>query len=210
MEGAHCLVGVVFFDHEAHVDFACALRNHTHINVADGVEDLRGHAVLSANIFADHADQRLAAFVLYIGQLAEVGGDERELVVRIDGKRDTDFAGRYHVDGTLVLVEDREDFAEITVGHQHATGDYVDDGKLLFDSDGFEGAAAVGSQGRDARALAGGVAAVQHIHRNVLFDCGQNGGRVQDLCAEIGKLGGFFKADDFDAQRIGADGDPWS
>ena len=37
------------------------------------------------------------------------------------------------------------------------------------------------------------------------LDGGQNGGRVQHLGAEVGKLGGFFKADDFDAQRIGTD-----
>ena len=51
----------------------------------------------------------------------------------------------------------------------------------------------------------GGVAAVEHQHGDVLLDRGQNGGRVQDLGAEVGQLGGFFKADDLDAQGIGAD-----
>ncbi len=57
----------------------------------------------------------------------------------------------------------------------------------------------------DARAFAGGVAAVEHVDGDVLFDGGQNGGRVQDLGAEVGELGGFFKADDLDAQGVGAD-----
>jgi hypothetical protein len=51
----------------------------------------------------------------------------------------------------------------------------------------------------------GGVAAVEHQHRNVLFDGRQDGGRVQDLGAEVGQLGGFFKADDLDAQCVGTD-----
>ncbi len=39
----------------------------------------------------------------------------------------------------------------------------------------------------------------------------QNGGRVQHLGAEIGQLGCFFKADDLDAQSLGAGlGDRWS
>ena len=49
-----------------------------------------------------------------------------------------------------------------------------------------------------------GVAAVEHQHRNVLFDRRQNGGRVQHLGAEVRQLRRFFKADDFHAQRIGA------
>ena len=57
----------------------------------------------------------------------------------------------------------------------------------------------------DARALAGGVAAVEHQHGNVLFDGGQDGGRMQNLGAEVGQLGGLFKADDLDAQGIGTD-----
>ena len=50
-----------------------------------------------------------------------------------------------------------------------------------------------------------GVAAVEHQDGNVLFDRRQDGGRVQDLGAEVGQLGGFLKADDLDAKRIGAD-----
>src|ERR1039458_2475397 len=50
VERADGFVGVVFVDHEAHIDFACALRDHANVNVADGVEDLRGHAALPPDI----------------------------------------------------------------------------------------------------------------------------------------------------------------
>ena len=135
----------------------------------------------------------------------EVGGDGGQLVVGVDGERDGDFAGGNHVDRALVLVEDGEDLLQVAVGHEHAAGHDVDDAELLFDGDGLEGALAVRRERDDARAFAGGVAAVEHEHGNVLFDGGQDGGRVQNLGAEVGQFGCFFKADDLDAQRIGAD-----
>ena len=57
----------------------------------------------------------------------------------------------------------------------------------------------------DARALAGGVAAVEHEDGDVLLDGRQDGGRVQDLCAEVGQFGGLFKADGLDAVGVGDD-----
>jgi hypothetical protein len=69
----------------------------------------------------------------------------------------------------------------------------------------LKGLLAVRRQRGDARALAGGVAAVEHQDGNVLFDGRQDGGRMQHLGAEVGQLGGLFKADDLDAQRVGAD-----
>ena len=144
-------------------------------------------------------------FVFHVGQLAQVGGDGGQLVVRVHGERDGDLAGRNHIDGALVLVEDGEDLLHIAVGHQHAAGHHVDDAELLFDGDGLEGALAMRRERGDARALAGGVAAVEHQHGNVLFDGRQNGGRMQNLGAEVGQLGRLFKADDLDAQGVGAD-----
>ena len=58
---------------------------------------------------------------------------------------------------------------------------------------------------QDARALVGGVARVQHQHRNVLLDGGQHGRRVQDLRAEIGELRRLFEADHLDPVSIGTD-----
>ena len=205
MERADGFFGVIFFDHEAHVDFAGALGDHAHVDVANGGEDLGGDAALAADVFADHADERLFAFILDVGELAEVGGNGGELVIGVDGERDADFAGGDHVDGALVLVEDGEDFAEVAVGHQHAAGDDVDDAELLFDGDGFERALAMRRERDDAGAFVGGVAAVEHEDGDVLFDRGQNGGRVQNLGAEVGEFGCFFKADDLDAQGIRAD-----
>jgi len=75
VKGADGFVGVVFVDHEAHIDFARALRNHPHVDVANGIEDLSGHAVFAANIVADQADQCLFALILHIGELAEIGGE---------------------------------------------------------------------------------------------------------------------------------------
>ena len=63
---------------------------------------------------------------------------------------------------------------------------------------------------RGARAVtfvpfAGRVQRVQNIDRNILLNRGQHGRRMQNFGAEIGKLGGFVKADDFDAAGIGAE-----
>ena len=107
--------------------------------------------------------------------------------------------------GALVLVEDGEDLLHVAVGHQHAAGHHVDDAELLFHGDGLEGALAMRRQRDDARAFAGGVAAVEHQNGNILFHRRQNRGRMQHLGAEVGQFRGLFKADDLDAQRVGAD-----
>ena len=44
-------------------------------------EDLRRDAVLAADVFAHHADQRLSPLVLYIGKLAQVCGNLRQALV---------------------------------------------------------------------------------------------------------------------------------
>ena len=76
---------------------------------------------------------------------------------------------------------------------------------FFFTAMDLKGLLQCGRQRDDARALARGIAAVEHLHRNVLFDGGQDGGRMQHLGAEVGQFGGLFKADDLHAQRIGAD-----
>src|ERR1700761_4126037 len=75
MQRAHCFIGIVFVNHEAHVDLARALRNHAYVNVTNRSEDLRGNSVLASNIFAHHTDECLLALVLHIGQLAQVRSD---------------------------------------------------------------------------------------------------------------------------------------
>jgi len=44
-----------FIDHEGNVNFRRTLRNHAHVDVADGVEDLRGHAALPPDIVTNQA-----------------------------------------------------------------------------------------------------------------------------------------------------------
>ena len=61
------------------------------------------------------------------------------------------------------------------------------------------------AQRGDPRAFVFRIARVEHQHGDVFLDRGENGCRVQHLGAEVGELGGFFKADGLDAQRIGAD-----
>ena len=136
---------------------------------------------------------------------AEVGGDGGQLVVGVNSERDGNLAGGDHVDRAVVLVEDGEDLLHVAVGHEHAAGDDIDDGELLLDRDGFERALAVRRKRGDAGAFVGRVAGVEHEHGDVLFDGGQNRGRVKNLGAEVGEFGGLFKADDLDAQGIGAD-----
>ena len=55
--------------------FACTLRDHAHVDVLDGRENLRGNTVLAADIFSHHADKRLATLTTYltIGKSAEIG-----------------------------------------------------------------------------------------------------------------------------------------
>ena len=93
VERADGFVGVFFFDHEAHVDFAGALRDHAHVDVLDRAKDLRRHAALSANVFANQADEGLFTFVFHIGKLAQIGSNQGQLVIGVDGERDGDFAG---------------------------------------------------------------------------------------------------------------------
>ena len=106
--------------------------------MTNGVEDLGGHAALAADVVAHHADECLAALVFHVGQAAEIGSDRGQIVIRVHGERDGDFACRNHIDGAVVLIKDGEDFFQIAVGHQHAAGHHVDDAEPLFDGDGLE------------------------------------------------------------------------
>ena len=104
-----------------------------------------------------------------------------------------------------MAVEGFEDGAQKSVGQQHAGRGHVYDGDAFLDRDGLEDILALRSARGDARAFAGGIARVQHVDRNIFLDGGQDRGRVQDFRAEVGELGGFVEADDFDAAGVGAD-----
>src|SRR6185437_12443331 len=125
-------------------------------------------------------------------------------IIRVHGERNRNFAGGNHIHWAFVLIEDFEDLAQVAVSHQHAAGYHVDDTQLFLDRDRFERAFAMWGQRDDAGPLAGGIAAVEHQHGNVLLDGRQNGGRMQYLGAEVGQFGGFFKADHLHTERIRA------
>ena len=99
---------IILFNHETHVDFRRALRNHAHIHMPDRLKDLRGDTVLSADIPADHADQSLAAFIFHIGQLLRSAAISGSWSLESTVRETLTFRSRNHIHRTLVLVEDFE------------------------------------------------------------------------------------------------------
>jgi len=80
---------------------------------------------------------------------------------------------------------------------------HIDDTELLFDGDGFEGTLAVRRKRDDARAFAVGLRLLS-TRRDIFFlTAGRMVARVKDLAAEVGQLGGFFKAMTFTRRASG-------
>ena len=99
--------------------------------------------------------------------------------------------------------------------HQHAAGDNIDDGEALFlTAMHLKGeACSVRGDGEMMRVPSfEGLREFSTKHRDGLAaDGGKDGGRMQDLGAEVGQLRGFLKADHLDAQCIGDRcAGPWS
>src|SRR6185437_4292161 len=101
-----------------------------------------------------------------------------------------------------MVGEHLKDTLEKAMGHEHARGDYINYGDALFGCNGLEYIFALGRRGGNARAFASRVARVKNQHGNVFLNGRQQRGRMQDLCAEIGKLRRFFKANVLDAARV--------
>ncbi len=57
----------------------------------------------------------------------------------------------------------------------------------------------------DARALAGGIARIQNVDRNILLHRGQHSRWMQHLGAKVSQFRRLLEADDFDAAGIGAE-----
>src|SRR6185312_15877688 len=91
MQRTYRLFDVLFVDHEAHINFARTLRDHTDIDVRNRRKDLRCDAALAANILAHQADQGLVALVLYISDAAQLLADCRQRLTGIDCNGDRDF-----------------------------------------------------------------------------------------------------------------------
>src|ERR1700731_3172121 len=79
VQASHCLLYILLVDHKAHVDLACALRDHPYIYMADRAEDLSGDAVMAANVLTHQADQRLMTLHLHIRDLGQLRADLGEL-----------------------------------------------------------------------------------------------------------------------------------
>src|SRR5258708_3831893 len=69
MQVAHRLWHIALLDHEADIDFRCALGNHADVysGFSDDVKDTGRNAGLSVNVFPHQADDRLLVFASHIG-----------------------------------------------------------------------------------------------------------------------------------------------
>ncbi len=121
VQRSHRFWHVLFFNHEAHVDFACTLADHAYVHVLHRGKHLACNAVVPANILAHHAHQRLVALVLHVGNALQVGRNRRQPIARVHRHADGHLACADHVDRHAVLVEHVEHGFQIAVRHQHAT-----------------------------------------------------------------------------------------
>src|SRR5712692_2728017 len=196
---------VVFVDHKADVNLRCALGDHAYVDICDRAEHLAGDSWRFAYIFAHQADDGFAPRIFHVGQLLQIGGDGRDGLIGINGKRDADLRGGDHIHGAAMAVKDLEDGAQKAMRHQHARSYQVHDGNTFLDRDGLDRVAAMGSARGDACPFVFGVARVEHVHRNILLDSRQHGCRVQHLGAKVSQLSGLVKTDLLDAACLGAE-----
>src|SRR5271157_2869719 len=195
----------VLFDHERQINFGRALRDHADFLVRKLAEYQRRHSRLVPQVLAHQADDGLAAFVFYVGEFGEIGGQGGNGLIRIDRHRNAHFGSRNHIHGDFVAVEGLENRAQESVGQQHAGRGHVHDGDALLDGDGFEDVFALGSTGGDARAFARRIARVQNIDWNVFLDGGQHGRGMEDFRSKVCEFGRLVEADDLNAAGVGTD-----
>jgi len=99
---------VVFFYHEGQINFGGALRDHADLHILKNAEDLGGDSGCFAQIFAYQTDDRLSAFVFYVRQFCQIGGQRRDGFIGLGGHRDADFGSGNHVHRYVVVVEGRK------------------------------------------------------------------------------------------------------
>ena len=133
------------------------------------VKTLCGDLRSLANIFADQADDGVAPGIFYVGNLFQVGGNGRNCLVGIDGKRDADLGGGDDVDGAMMLVKDIEDGLEESVRAQHSGGDHFYDGDAFFCGNRLEGGFRFRSAAHDQRAFVAGVASELSTSTGMFF-----------------------------------------
>src|SRR5262249_34673080 len=144
-------VGGGYYD--AQIEERSALRDHAHIDAAQGIEDARGHSRSISDILAHQANDRLVLLDLDFGELAHLGADHLQVLRVVDGQRNADLGGGDHVDGRFEAVEDFEDAAQESVRHQHARGVDVDQRDFAFAGDRLHGVAAMHLPAGDAGAV---------------------------------------------------------
>ena len=189
----HGALGVRFFHHHGDVGVRGRERDHDHVHVGQGVEDAAGQAGVAEEAAPHQAHDGGLAQDPHLAQAREVGLDLRQVFDGVDGHRDGHLGGRDQVDGRVVPLEDLEDLAQEAGGHQHLRL------RDEHDRDAFAArhrTRAGGSQirgGGDERARRVGLARVADADRDVPLDRGTDHGRVQQLAAEVGELGRFFR-----------------
>ena len=193
-------------DHESKIQRRRALRQHADIDAAERVEHARRNARSVADVFTHNADDSLILVHRNFGELAQFRDDRFHALGLIDGQRDADFGRGHHVHRSLIAVENLEDAPHETMRHEHARGSDVQHHHFAFAGDGLHNILARNCRGLDARAFHLRPARIQNHDRNIAVDGGHHGGRMQNLRAEIGQLGGFGERDHFHAMRARNDG----
>ena len=154
-------------------------------------------------IFADQADDGLAALIFHVRQFGQVGGQRRDRLVRVHSERHADLGSRNHIDRARDAGQRprRSRFRKPCASSMRgaATSTMV---MRFFAAMALKDIPALRRARGDARSFAGGIARVQHVDRNVLLNRRQHGCRMQDLRAEVRQLRGLVEADDLDAARV--------
>src|SRR6185369_3695961 len=74
VQALHYVGDHVFFYHKRQVDLGSALRNHSDLDIGQFAENSGRNAGSVAQILPYQADDGLPAFILYVGQFGQVGG----------------------------------------------------------------------------------------------------------------------------------------
>src|SRR5579885_1011696 len=103
-----------------------------------------------------------------------------------------------------MTVEGFENLFQEAVSKKHARCCDINNRNALLGGNCFEEIPAMWRACGDARAFAGRIARVENEYGNVFLHCRKDRRWMQNLRAEISKLGGFIEADDFDPMSVRA------
>jgi hypothetical protein len=100
--------------------------------------------------------------IFHVGQFGQIRGDGRNGFVRIDGNGNADFGSGNHVDRAAMVGKNLKDAFEKAMRHEHARRDYIDNSDALLGGNRLENIFALGRGGRNASALAFGIAGIEN------------------------------------------------